>query len=130
MDRFVGRIGEVGHGTQVAASIRATYRGHDRVFVISDMQTMSDGTNSALPADVPLYGFNLGGYAHTAYPVGTPNRHEFGGLTDATFRMVPLIEAGRTANWPWLPSSRSQDQPPAGSRSSDAAEHRRSEYGR
>jgi hypothetical protein len=102
IDRFVGRTGEVGHGTRIAESIRATFRGHDRVFVISDMQTMDSGTTSAVPANVPLYGFNLNGYPNTAFPAGAvPNRHEMGGLTDATFRMVPLLEAGQNAAWPW-----------------------------
>ena len=54
-----------------------------------------------VPRSTPLYGFNLGGYRRTAFDAGTPNRIEFGGLTDATFRMVPLIEAGRTATWPF-----------------------------
>ena len=102
VDRFCSRVGEVGHGTNVAASIRATYRGHDRVFVISDMQTMDAGVSAAVPADVALYGFNLGGYRPAAFAAGTGRRHEFGGLTDATFRMVPLLEAGRDATWPWL----------------------------
>jgi hypothetical protein len=105
VDRFTTRTGEVGHGTQIAASVRATYRGHDRVVIISDMQTMDGtygkGVSEAVPATVPIYGFNLGGYRHTAYATGA-FRHEFGGLTDATFRMIPLLEAGRNANWPWL----------------------------
>ena len=101
VDRFVARIGEVGHGTLIANAIRSTYRGHDRVFVISDMQTMDAGTSAAVPASIPLYGFNLGGYRHTAFDAGSVNRHEFGGLTDATFRMVPLLEAGRAGAWPW-----------------------------
>jgi hypothetical protein len=102
VDRFVRRTGEVGHGTHIANAIRSTYRGHDRVFVISDMQTMDAGTSAAVPASVPLYGFNLGGYRHTAFDAGAVNRHEFGGLTDATFRMVPLLEAGRQGSWPWV----------------------------
>jgi hypothetical protein len=57
---------------------------------------------SAVPASVALYGFNLGGYRPAAFATGSANRHEFGGLTDATFPMVPLIEARRDANWPWL----------------------------
>jgi hypothetical protein len=105
VDRFVRRVGEVGHGTRIATSIRATYAGHDRVFVISDMQTMDGhfgtGVSESVPATVPLYGFNLGGYRPTAVPA-RPNRIEFGGLTDAAFRMVPLLEAGRDAAWPWV----------------------------
>ena len=102
---FVGRSGEVGHGTAIVQSLQATYRGQDRVFLISDMQTMAGpygaGVTDVVPAHVPLYGFNLGGYKHAAYATGTANRHEFGGLTDATFRMVPLLERGRDAGWPW-----------------------------
>jgi hypothetical protein len=106
VDRFVKRVGEVGHGTRIAESVRATLRGHDRVFVISDMQTFAPGygtgdVTEVVPRSTPLYGFNLGGYRRTAFDAGTPTRIEFGGLTDATFRMVPLIEAGRTADWPF-----------------------------
>jgi hypothetical protein len=103
VERFVARTGEVGYGTQIARAVRATYRGHDRVFIISDMQTMDRDTSKAAPASVPIYGFNLGGYRAAAIATGRGNRHEFGGLTDATFRMVPLLEAGRSGAWPWLP---------------------------
>jgi hypothetical protein len=103
IDRFVRRTGEVGHGTHIAGAIRATFRPgvHARVFVISDMQTMDFGVTSAVPRDVALYGFNLGGYRATAFDAGSTNRVELGGLTDSTFRMIPLIEAGRDGAWPW-----------------------------
>jgi hypothetical protein len=105
VDRFLKRIGEVGHGTDIAGSLVESYSGHDRVFIISDMQTIGGpyggGVTEAVPANVPIYGFNLGGYQHAAYETGRRNRHEFGGLTDATFRMVPLLEAGQNADWPF-----------------------------
>lgn len=106
VDRFVSRVGEVGHGTRIAESVRRTLRGHDRVFIFSDMQTFapSFGTGKVtevVPRNTPLYGFNLGGYPHTAFGAGAPNRIEFGGLTDATFRMIPLLESGRDAGWPF-----------------------------
>ena len=104
VDRFVKQVGKVGHGTRIADSIRATLRGHDRVFVISDMQTFpsAHGTvTDVVPPMTPFYGFNLGGYRRTAFDAGAPNRIEFGGLTDATFRMIPLIEAGRNGGWPF-----------------------------
>jgi hypothetical protein len=108
--RFVARTGEVGHGTQITASLRATYKGHKRVVIISDMQTIDGahgrGVSEAVPAHVPIYGFNLGGYRHAAYATGSANRHEFGGLTDTTFRMIPLLEAGRDATWPFATDSR------------------------
>jgi hypothetical protein len=102
IQRFLSRTGEVGHGTAIAQSLRRTWNGHDRVFLISDMQTMDHGTSTAVPSTVALYGFNLGGYRVTAVDAGRSNRVEFGGLTDASFRMVPLLEAGKNAAWPWL----------------------------
>jgi hypothetical protein len=105
VDRFVRRIGEVGHGTDIAGAVRATYRGHDRVIILSDMQTFGNkwagNVTDAAPKHVPMYGFNLAGYKHAAIPAGTGTRHELGGMTDQTFRMIPLLEAGRDADWPW-----------------------------
>ena len=42
----------------------------------------------------------LGGYRYGHTP-GTATRHTFGGLSDAAFRIIPLIEAGRAGAWPW-----------------------------
>jgi hypothetical protein len=102
--RFCGRIGEVGHGTQIAESIRRTYRGHDRVVILSDMQTMNGyggNVTDAVPKHIPMYGFNLQGYRHAVMPTGTANRHEFGGMSDATFKLIPLLESGNSADWPF-----------------------------
>lgn len=55
----------------------------------------------ALPERVPVYGFNLGGYRSTVVRSGTANRHEFGGLNDATFRMLQLLEDRTSAGWPF-----------------------------
>lgn len=112
-EAFCREIGRVGHGTQIAAAVQATYSGHDRVVIFTDMQTFPDrgswgygygigDVSAAVPAHIPVYGFNLVGYTHGAMPAGHGNRHEMGGLTDATFRMLPLIEAGKAARWPWL----------------------------
>ncbi|WP_308201515.1 TROVE domain-containing protein [Sphaerisporangium perillae] len=105
VERFCGRIGEVGHGTRIAASVRATYKGHDRVVILSDMQTMNGyggDVTGAAPGHVPMYGYNLQGYRHAAMPTGRGNRHEFGGFSDTAFRMIPMLEAGASASWPWL----------------------------
>jgi hypothetical protein len=101
--RFVNRVGEVGHGTDMWGALRATYASHDRVFLITDMQTVSarNADDRVVPRDVPIYGFNLGGYNTVAYAAGSPNRHEFGGLNDATLRAIPLLEAGNDAGWPF-----------------------------
>lgn len=114
VSRFVKRIGEVGHGTQIGEAVRAQFNPerHRRIFMISDEQTMDDATgvirgswrapaSVSVPDDVAVYAVNLGGYRPTVMPPAR-NRVTLGGLTDATFKMVPLIEAGRAATWPWL----------------------------
>ena len=116
VERFTARVGEVGHGTRIAESLRATYDGHDRVVVISDMQTFADSRAyvvggmaarytqvavDVVPRSVPVYGFNLGGYRPTVLDAGRANRHEFGGLNDATFTMLQLLEQRASAGWPF-----------------------------
>ena len=95
MERFSSRIGAVGHGTDIGPSIRATYRGRDRVFVFTDMQSMPDESNpypgmdvtASVPDDKHVYGFNLAGYSNSSMNTGS-YRHEMGGLTDATFQSL------------------------------------------
>lgn len=50
---------------------------------------------------VPLYTWNLAGHQHGHIPSGGVNRHTFGGLSDQAFRMIPLLEAGSNATWPF-----------------------------
>ncbi len=54
----------------------------------------------AVPVGVPVYTWNLAGYA-MGHAASGPHRHTFGGLSDAAFRLIPLVEAGRAADWPW-----------------------------
>lgn len=106
-ERFVNRVGEVGHGTDIHGAVQRTFRPshHDRVIIISDMQTIGGyyGANvdQLVPRHVPIYGFNLGGYRQAMMQTGTGNRHEFGGLNDATFKQLPLLECGEDSGWPW-----------------------------
>ncbi|MFI1091082.1 TROVE domain-containing protein [Streptomyces sp. NPDC020917] len=93
----------LGGGTDTAAALRKEYQGHDRVVVVTDEQAGSDAreVSESVPEAVPMYTWNLAGYQAGHAPSGGRNRHAFGGLTDAGFRMVPLLEAGRDARWPW-----------------------------
>lgn len=102
VELFANRIGEVGHGTDTAAAVHATYRGHDRVVILSDEQSFG-GRNVAdqVPETIPMYAFNLGGYKHSMLP-GVLNRHQLGGLTDHTFKIIPLLEAGTNGTYPWV----------------------------
>lgn len=101
--RVLDRFGDLG-GTNTAEAVRRHYRDHDRVLIVTDEQVgytrRGDATRS-VPDTVPVYTWNLAGYRLGHAPTGDGNRHTFGGLSDAAFRMVPLLEAGGSADWPW-----------------------------
>ncbi|MFF7792670.1 TROVE domain-containing protein [Streptomyces sp. NPDC007991] len=101
--KILDRFGDLG-GTDTTEAVRRHYRKHDRVLIVTDEQYThhhrGDPTEQ-VPADVPVYTWNLAGHRAGHGPSGKGNRHTFGGLTDAAFRMVPLIEASRDADWPW-----------------------------
>ncbi|NJP49435.1 TROVE domain-containing protein [Streptomyces sp. SBST2-5] len=102
--KILDRFGDLG-GTDTTEAVRRHYRKHDRVLIVTDEQyahSRHGDPTSQVPADVPVYTWNLAGYRAGHGPSGTPNRHTFGGLSDAAFRMVPLLEAGRDADWPWV----------------------------
>jgi len=104
--KVVERFGNLG-GTNTADAVRRHYRDgfHSRVVLITDEQAWGGyhGAEpvSLIPASVPVYTWNLAGYERGHGPSGSRNRHTFGGLTDASFRMIPLLEASRDAAWPW-----------------------------
>jgi hypothetical protein len=103
--KAVQRFHDLG-GTNTQAALQGSFKPgfHDRVLLITDEQaspywgghTVGDG----VPESVPIYTWNLAGYKYGHGP-GSKNRYTFGGLTDAAFRMVPLLEAGRNADWPF-----------------------------
>lgn len=97
-------VGQVGIGTNLAGSIRQAYAGQDRVFVFSDMQTFGGYMNNAaeaVPAHVPVYAFDLSGYSGSPFPTGAAARFQLGGLSDQTFKLIPLLESGGKSGWPW-----------------------------
>lgn len=103
-------------GTDIPSAVKAHFKGHDRIVVVTDEQTRpgwfpSNGASyggmreteidDLVPKNVPVYMWNMAGYKAAATPSGGHNRHTFGGLTDQAFRMIPLLESGRDAHWPW-----------------------------
>ncbi|MFE9458658.1 TROVE domain-containing protein [Streptomyces californicus] len=93
----------LGGGTDTAAALRKEFRGHDRVVIVTDEQAAHDDSEvtEAIPASTPMYTWNLAGYQAGHAPSGSGRRHTFGGLTDQAFRMIPLLESGSDATWPW-----------------------------
>jgi hypothetical protein len=103
-------------GTDIPSAVRQHFKGHDRIVVVTDEQTRPGwlpsncGYNGGMretaiddlvPANVPVYMWNMAGYKHGAMPSGSGQRHTFGGLSDQAFRLIPLLEAGRNADWPF-----------------------------
>ena len=94
-------------GTSTASAVKKFFSGHDRVVIITDEQYGGYGyygsggdPSDVVPANVPLYTWNLEGY-RAGGKSGSMKRHTFGGLTDKAFVQIPLIEAGQTGRWPW-----------------------------
>ncbi len=93
-------------GTETIKAIRTHYKPdvHNRVVIVTDEQLHADrlggSIDSVVPEDTFVYVWNLGGY-RPASVESSPTRHTFGGLTDASFGQIPLIETGATQNWPW-----------------------------
>jgi hypothetical protein len=93
----------VGGGTQTERAVRAHYAGHDRVVILTDEQAHWHGSANvaaAVPAQIPVYTWNLAGYRVGHTPTAG-HRHTFGGLSDAAFAMIPLIESGLRDEWPF-----------------------------
>ncbi|MGY1501753.1 TROVE domain-containing protein [Streptomyces sp. QTS52] len=102
--RILDRFGDLG-GTDTTEAVRRHYRGHDRVLIVTDEQyahSVHGDPTEQVPADVPVYTWNLAGYRAGHGPSGTGNRHTFGGLSDAAFRMIPLLEGAHDSDWPWV----------------------------
>jgi hypothetical protein len=109
IEKFAKRTGEVGHGTRMVEALTASHRSHDRVVVVSDMQTFpyfyqggaGRDADTVIPARVPVFGINTTGYGATAVPAGTRNRFEVGGFSDKVFAMFGLLASGQDAGWPF-----------------------------
>lgn len=92
----------IGGGTDTFGALRRNYKGHDRVILITDEQANHHygRLDTVIPADKHMFTFSLVGYQRGHAPT-SGYRHVFGGLTDACFPMIPLIEAGQAGAWPW-----------------------------
>jgi len=90
-------------GTSTRQALQQHFRGHDRVIVITDEQYNGWGGDptEVIPANVPVYTWNLNGYKAAQNESGKLKRHTFGGLTDKAWQMIPLLEASVTGVWPW-----------------------------
>jgi hypothetical protein len=73
---------------------------YKRVIIITDEQSDRSDPAVNVPANVPVYTFNLAGYKY-GHPGHQANRFLIGGLQDQSFGLIPMLEAGYDAKWPW-----------------------------
>lgn len=90
-------------GTDTLRAVSENFTNHDRVILLTDEQYNGWGGDplAPIPANVPVYTWNLAGYRAAQSESGSKKRHTFGGLTDKAWQMIPLLEAGMTGQWPW-----------------------------
>ena len=106
-------------GTSTWQTVTATLKPqHDRVVIltdeqcdpwrINDVRSYGGWYHDYLTTDIDaalkgkkVYTFNVGGYKAAHGKQGQDERYAFGGLTDAGFKMMALIEAGKTQTWPF-----------------------------
>jgi hypothetical protein len=113
--KHIEKFGQI-DGTDIPSAVKKHWFAHDRIVIVTDEQSrpgwlpsnmgsyggMRETTiDELVPKTTPVYMWNMAGYKAGAMPSGTTGRHCFGGLTDHAFRMIPLLESGRDAAWPW-----------------------------
>lgn len=93
-----------GGGTDTERAVSSNYSGHDRVIVLTDEQAAHYYGNNvyrAIPFNKLVVTFNLAGYAKGSAPSGSQFRVTLGGLTDAAFKLLPMLEARSEDLWPF-----------------------------
>lgn len=102
VNKIVGLLGSVGHSTFGHTAIDRHFvpQKHRRVFLFTDDQ-MHDAGRVNLDGVPLIYTFNLAGYAPASLESGRGGRYTLGGFTDATFTALKVLEAGKSARWPF-----------------------------
>ena len=104
--KVVERFSRLGT-TDIPSAVNRVCAGHDRVVIVTDGQARPGWLPSIgrlhgggperligelIPRHVRLCMWNFGGYSRGAAPSGQPGRHTLGGLTDAAFSMIAILE--------------------------------------
>jgi hypothetical protein len=106
--KMLGREYFFGGGTNTGPCLREAFSrsSYDRVLLLTDEQSYTGRWGSytsagdAIPQNVPLYTFNLAGY-RSASDQSSPTRITLGGLSDASFGIISMLEKHRDGSWPW-----------------------------
>lgn len=105
------RNDEVGSGTETYAALTKhfDFKKHKRVFIFSDLQSFGGSTYYHHYGNVAdfnfgtafVYAFDLAGYQATDMATGKDRKFQLGGLTDSTFKLIPMLEQLGDGVWPW-----------------------------
>jgi hypothetical protein len=120
--KVVEDFGDAINYTDIPAAVKSNFTPQfQRVVIVTDEQSrpgyLNDrryrsvserqvGIDNLIPKNVPVYMWNMAGYSSSILETGGTNRHCFGGLSDASFGLIQLLEQGKNAPWPWnLPAA-------------------------
>jgi hypothetical protein len=100
-DRWAHEGCNLSTGTNTASALRQHFDQHDRVVILTDEQASDATVSEQISRKTPLYTWNLAGYRPAHGRSGIANRYTFGGLSDASFKVIPLLERGSVQAWPF-----------------------------
>lgn len=115
--RVVDSFGEEIPGTDIPRAVKENFtREYTRVVIVTDEQSQpgmlpsnmewqggmpETAIDDLIPQSVPVYMWNMAGYSASILATGGTNRYCLGGLSDASFGLIQLLESGRNARFPW-----------------------------
>jgi len=103
LERFKGGY-FFGGGTPTKQTIDSFYNGHDRVLVLTDEQADRHGglgVFDRVPLNKVAITFNVAGYQVGHAGSGSDTRITIGGLSDAAFGLLPILEKRANGEWPF-----------------------------
>lgn len=103
LERFKGGY-FFGGGTPTKTAVDTFYQGHDRVLILTDEQADRHsglGVLDRVPLNKVAITFNLAGYRFGHDVSGSDTRITLGGLSDAAFKLLPLLEKRANGEWPF-----------------------------
>lgn len=116
--KVVESFGDPISGTDIPRAVKDNFTSeYRRVVIVTDEQSQpgmlpsnmagyggmrETKIDDLVPKSVPVYMWNMAGYSSSILETGGTNRHCFGGLSDASFGLIQLLEQGKNAPWPWM----------------------------
>lgn len=116
--KVVDSFGDSINGTDIPRAVKDNFTSeYKRVVIVTDEQSrpgmlpsnmyrhggmQETRINDLIPAHVPVYLWNMAGYSASILDTGAPNNHCFGGLSDASFGLIEMLENRKNAPWPWM----------------------------